>query len=114
MAAGDTAGTDSLPSHDIAPAQSQMETPADGPLPPGCPEPLRCTTAEVEQWLADSFKPLLNLSQHTPPEVGEDILWRGFKMGPRGGASTQTEYFNGKVRSLSLNPDDNELFVYVD
>ena len=114
VAQPDTAGTGSLSSHDIAPVQPDVVTPGDSDLPDECPEPIRSTPEDIEQWLAESFKPLKNLSQNLPPEVGEDILWRGFKVGPRGGASTQTEYFNGKVRALNFDNESHELFVYVD
>ena len=33
-----------------------------------------------------------------PPEIGQQVLWRGFKYGRGGGQSTSVEYFNGSVR----------------
>ena len=63
--------------------------------------------------MTKNFKPLTNISVKTPPEVGENILWRGVKTGKGGNPSTKCEYFNGKVRSMEVD-EDNELYLYID
>ena len=52
------------------------------------------------------------ISLNDPPEVGESVLWRGVKIGPRGNPSTKVEYFNAKVRHIVVEGD--ECYVYVD
>ena len=80
---------------------------------PEIPAPIPATTEEVEEWMSSSFKPLTNISTKTPPEIGESVLWRGLKTGRSGQHSTKCEYFNGKVRYMGVD-DDNELYVYLD
>ena len=46
-----------------------------------------------------------------PPEIGQAVLWRGFKTGRSGNPSTALEYINGTVRDLQF--EGNELYVYV-
>ena len=41
-------------------------------------------------------------------------MWRGVKTGRKGGESTKVEHFNGTVRQVQVDPDDNEIYVYVD
>ena len=77
------------------------------------PRPIPATTEYVEEWVSKNFKPLTNISTKTPPEVGEIVLWRGLKTSKRGGPSTTCEYFNGKVRHLQVE-EDNELYLYID
>ena len=73
------------------------------------PDPIPATPADVEEWLT-TFTPF-TASNCMPPEIGQQVLWRGFKTGRSGSASTALEYFNGTVRDLQF--EDNELFVYV-
>ena len=80
---------------------------------PEIPPPIPATTEVVEQWMSSSFKALTNISTKTPPEIGECILWRGLKTTRSGQPSTKLEYFNGKVRHMEFD-DDNELFLYLD
>ena len=81
---------------------------------PLIPPPIPATSEEVEHWMSSCFKPLTNISTKNPPEVGESILWRGVKTGRSGQPSTKCEYFNGKVRHIAVEPDDHELYVYID
>ena len=76
------------------------------------PEPIPATQEEIEQWMCETFK-ALNFSNNIPPEVGEEVLWRGVKLGKRGMPSTTVEYFNGTVRSIYVD-QQHELWVYVD
>ena len=71
------------------------------------------TTELVEQWVSENFKQLTNISTKIPPQIGESVLWRGVKTGRAGNPSTSCEYFNGKVRMLRVE-EDNELFLYID
>ena len=80
---------------------------------PEIPPPIAATTQDVEEWMTTGYKPLTNISQKIPPEVGESILWRGVKTGKKGCLSTKVEYFNGKVRHVEVE-DDGELYVYLD
>ena len=47
-----------------------------------------------------------------PPDIGQEVLWRGFKTGKSGNPSTKVEYFNGRVRDLQFD-EGNELYLYV-
>ena len=76
------------------------------------PEPIPALSEEIEQWMEENFK-AMHFSNRTPPEVGEDVLWRGAIVGKRGMPSTKVEYFNGTVRALWVDPE-HELWVYVD
>ena len=78
------------------------------------PTPIAPTTDDVEDWITSGYTPLTNISAKVPPEVDEMVLWRGVKLGKRGGQSTQSEYFNGKVRGIFVDPDTQELFLEVD
>ena len=100
-----------LPS-DAVEAPSKKAKPENPPSPVTCPPPIAATTEEVEQWIAETFRPLNNLSLKTPPEIGESILWRGVKTGPRGNPSTKVEFFNAKVRHVGV--EDDEIYIYVD
>ena len=76
------------------------------------PPPIAATTEMVEHWITSSFRPLRNLSGKCPPEVGEQVLWRGVKTGKRGNLSTKIEYFNGTVRGIDFT--DEDWYLYVD
>ena len=93
------------------PGQQQPGSSAAAAAAP--PDPMPVSSAEVEGWINGSFRPLSNLSTKMPPEVGESILWRGVKSGRSGQPSTQCEYFNGKVRHLMVDSQD-ELWLFVD
>ena len=113
------------------PIMVPLSSPPSGPLPhselppilqassscaaaiPEIPPPIAATTQDVEEWMTTGYKPLTNISQKIPPEVGESILWRGVKTGKKGCLSTKVEYFNGKVRHVEVE-DDGELYVYLD
>ena len=69
------------------------------------------TATEVEEWLSE-YSPFQNQNEW-PPLVGQEVLWRGLKIGPSGGASTAKEYFNGTVHHLKIDPDTNDTFFYV-
>ena len=73
------------------------------------PDPIPATQAEIDAWMA-SLEPITP-SNCQPPEIGQTVLWRGFKTGRRGNPSTAFEYFNGTVRDLNF--EGNELIVYV-
>ena len=77
------------------------------------PPPIVATSELIELWMQENFTPLMNLSTNNPPEVGDDILWRGLKTGPNGNPSTKCEYFNAKVHSVGFGKDE-ELYLYVD
>ena len=55
----------------------------EAPVAPLIPAPIPATTMDVEAWMS-GFKPLTNIRSKCPPEVGDSILWRGVKSGPRG------------------------------
>ena len=96
-----------------SPAVLQGCTGASPPSDPLIPSPIPATTEEVEEWVSSSFRPLTNISTTTPLEVGASVLWRGVKTGKSGNPSTKCEYFNGKVRDMRVE-EDNELYLYVD
>ena len=73
------------------------------------PPPIAATTEVVEEWIQDGFTQLVNLSGKIPPEIGESILWRGFKKGKSGGPSTKEEHFHGRFRNVKVEND--EIFV---
>ena len=50
------------------------------------------------------------LKHEVPPEIGESVLWRGFKPGKH--SYHKFEHFNGKVRGVTV--EDNEWYIYVD
>ena len=82
-------------------------------IPPSAniPDPIKSTKDQVEDWIATHFRPLRNLSQKLPPEIGESVLWRGVKTGKSGGQSTVVEYFNGTVHHIEVEND--QCFLYV-
>ena len=82
------------------------------PLPPQVPQPIAARTEDVDEWISTDFSPLLNLSTKIPPEIGEEVLWRGVKTGKHRQASTKVEYFNGTVRYLECD-SAVELFLYL-
>ena len=86
------------------------EAPPSDPL---IPPPIPATSELVEEWVSTNFKSLLNISTKTPPEVGDNVLWRGLKTSKRGGPSTAVEFFNGKVHHMQMEAD-NELYLYID
>ena len=77
--------------------------------PIAAPPPFPATSADVTSWM-EAFTPF-HPTNCTPPEVGQDVLWRGFKKGRNGNTSTRCEYFNGTVHGLDI--EDDELYVYV-
>ena len=86
-----------------------------GEGPPGeplIPPPIPATSELVEEWISTNYQPLTNISTNNPPEVGESILWRGVKTGPRGQPSKKVEHFQGKVLGLELDMDD-ELYLFI-
>ena len=93
-------------------SSSGLPAPQTPPGGPKIPPPIQATTEDVEAWVTGSFKPLSNISQNIPPQLGESVLWRGVKTGKSGAPSTTCEYFNGKVRSLAV--EDDEVYVYLD
>ena len=74
------------------------------------PMPIMATTEEIESWMQESYRKLTNLSTKSPPEIGESVLWRGFKPGKH--SYHKFEHFNGKVRGVTV--EDNEWYIYVD
>ena len=106
---------------DFPAAKQQASTPSKLPPPPPpprrsaglIPPPVPCTTEQVEDWMRQTFRPLKNMSTKIPPEVGESVLWRGVKIGKNGNPSTKCEYFNGTIRSMQVEPN-NELYFYID
>ena len=73
------------------------------------PEPIQATSEEVQDWLKTftPFKPANSM----PPEIGQEVLWRGFKYGRSGNQSTPVEFFNGTVREVKV--EGNELYCYL-
>ena len=63
--------------------------------------------------MSESFRQLTNISTKCLPEVGDSVLWRGVRSGPRGNPSTKCEYFDAKVRHLHIEKG-GELYLYVD
>ena len=84
------------------------------PDPPLIPTAIAASTEQVEEWVQTSFRPLTNLSRNNPPEIGDNVLWRGVKVGKHGHPSTVCEYFNGRVRHLEVAAEDGELYFDVD
>ena len=74
------------------------------------PPSIAATEEMVQEWIRDNFTPFIPTSS-TPPEVGDWVLWRGYKLGPNGNASTKCEYFNGIVHTIQV--EYNELYCYV-
>ena len=70
------------------------------------PDPIKPTQQEVDEWM-QTFTPF-DATHCTPPEIGQEVLWRGFKQTRSGNPSTKLEYFNGTVRDLVF--EGNELF----
>ena len=99
----------------LFPAQSSSAS--DGfellPTGPQYPPPIPVTPEEVAEWMSTGFRPLSQMSTKMPPEIGESVLWRGVKHGRSGQPSTNVEYFNGKVRHISVE-NETELYLYVD
>ena len=77
------------------------------------PNPIPATTDDIEEWMRCNFRPLTNICCSFPPQVGDSILWRGVKMGPKGNPSTKVEHFNAKVRH-TVHDEDGEWWVYVE
>ena len=76
------------------------------------PPPIPATREDVEMWMSSGFRKRTNMTTNMPPEIGESVLWRGMKTGPKGNPSTKCEWFNGKVHFVRV--DDNETFVCID
>ena len=95
------------------PASSSAGTPANPTLgEEEAPTPIAATTEEVEAWMAAEFRALTDLSTKEPPEIGDNVLWRGVKVGKHGNPSTKCEWFNGKVRHIGV--EKGEIFLYID
>ena len=69
------------------------------------------TAEEIQEWLSE-LEPFKGQNEW-PPCVGQEVLWRGLKLGPSGGASTAKEYFNGTVHHWKVDPDTNDTIFYV-
>ena len=74
------------------------------------PDPIPATEADIERWISESFSPLSTRSS-LPPTIGSEVLWKGFKTGKKGGASTKTEWFNGTVHAIENNNDEGTYFI---
>ena len=57
-----------------------------------CPDPIPVTPEEIEEWMSGTFSPVA-FSNQQPPEVGDEVLWRGCKVGKKGRQSTAVAYF---------------------
>ena len=96
----------------VLPVPSSMVTPSNASFPipyARCPE-----ASEVEQWINDHYEKLRARGRATTgrsPRIGEVVLWRGFKTGRHGGASTAVEYFRGEVHEII--EDGQETFYSV-
>ena len=105
---------DSVPKDPQQAASSSSHGGGAPPDPPLIPTAIAASTEQVEEWVQASFRPLRNLSGKSPPEIGDNVLWRGVKVGKHGYPSTVVEYFNGKVQHLEVSTEDGELYFYVD
>ena len=67
------------------------------------------TEHEIAEWMTsfEILPPMVN----PIIEVGQVVLWRGYKMGASGGASTTEEFFRGEVHKII--PDDGSGTRYV-
>ena len=73
------------------------------------PDPIAATQADLDEWM-ETFTPF-DSTNCMPPEIGQQVWWRGFKTGCAGNPSTALEYFNGTVRDLQF--EGSELYIYV-
>ena len=92
----------------VLPVPSPMVTPskASFPIPYArCPE-----ASEVELWINEHYEKLKACAGRSPRK-GDVVLWRGFKTGRNGGASTAVEYFRGEVHEII--EDGQETFYSV-
>ena len=78
--------------------------PIDVPVPQPAPEPIRATPQMVEEWIEEEFKRFKPNNSH-PPQLNQEVLWKGLKRGRSGAVSTQVEYFNGVVRDIERDSD---------
>ena len=82
-------------------------TSASGTLASRRPYARGPTEVEIAEWM-EKFEDL----PATPYiEVGSVVLWRGFKKGVNGGASTSEEFFRGEVHRII--PDDGHGIKYI-
>jgi hypothetical protein len=67
------------------------------------------TEDEIAAWMSnfEILQPMVN----PIVEVGQVVLWRGYKMRASGGASTNEEFFRGEVHRII--PDDGNGTRYV-
>ena len=84
--------------------------PIDEPVPEPAPEPIRATPQMVEEWIEEEFKRFKPNNSH-PPQLNDEILWRGLKRGRSGAVSTQVEYFNDVVRDMETDSDGNVFYM---
>ena len=96
-------------------ASSSSDQQCSAPIPtqPAYPPPIPVSPEKIDEWIAENFRPLGRVSSKMPPEIGEEVLWRGVKTGRHGQPSTSVEYFNGKVRYIDFDESD-EMFLYID
>ena len=80
-------------------------------LPVGVPEPRKATETEIAQWFRETYSNMTNPGPHWPPVKGDNVLWRGYALGPNKGESTKTEFFNGVVWVVDI--EDGRTFLNV-
>ena len=72
------------------------------------PAPIVPTEEQIQKWIEENFEELgdnpISLS------VGSVALWRGFKVGAKGGQSTKVEHFRGLIHAVEIR--DGETFVH--
>ena len=83
-------------------------TSASGTLASRRPYARGPTEDEIAEWM-EKFEDLP--ATPYPIEVGSVVLWRGFKKGVNGGASTSEEFFRGEVHRII--PDDGHGIKYI-
>ena len=98
------AGSNALEHHWLpAPAE---QTPA-AVTEPKMPDPRKITDEEVANWFKTSFMEINTTGgSHWPPQVGDAVLWKGEKKGPKGYPSTKEEMFNGTVHDIIFDVGD--------
>ena len=88
------------------PSSDALSSNASSPIPYArFPE-----SSEVELWINEHFEKL-STREERRPRKGDVVLWRGFKRGRHGGASTAVEYFRGEIHEII--EDGKETFYSV-